>query len=189
MSAPEEITPAEAERRREEFHVVDVRADHEYRGPLGHVRGAQLVPLPELEARAKEIPAGRPLLLVCRSGVRSAKACERLQALGIGPTVNLVGGMIAWNRAALPTERVQPGSLGELLESIVLWMAQVGALAPDAARATFRTALAASGLSFDAPTRASIERVLETVEESQRANPPPDQDLSLAAFRRALAAL
>ena len=65
--------------------MVDVRAEHEFRGPLGRVRGSTLVPLPELEERARELPRGRPLLLVCRSGARSGKACEQLAALGIGP--------------------------------------------------------------------------------------------------------
>jgi len=174
-----EISPEAAQRRLGEFHVIDVRAEHEFRGPLGRVRGAILVPLPELEARAKELPAGRPLLLVCRSGARSGRACEKLAALAIGPTLNLAGGMIAWNRAQLPVERTEPGSLAELVASATAWLAQVGSLAPDAV-----------GLPLAQPTRESVEVLLRRIEEGFRASAaPPDLDLTLASFRRALARL
>jgi len=189
MATVAEITPQEAFARIAEFEVVDVRAAHEFRGPLGRIRGAGLVPLPELAARAGEIPRGRPLLLVCRSGGRSGKACEQLAGLGIGPVVNLAGGMIAWNRAGLPVERAEPASLRELLEGVVAWTAQVSGREPAAAAAWLREALGRQGLGFDEPTRASVERALAIVDESLRAaGAPPDLDLSLASFRRALAA-
>jgi len=184
-----EISVEEAQRRRDEFHAIDVRADHEFRGPLGRVRDARLVPLPELEARVKELPRDRPLLLICRSGVRSGKACEALDALGVGSTVNLTGGMIAWNRARLPVEHVQPGSLAEVLDLVVRWVAQVTAQAPDAVRETFRGQLDALGSSASDPTRAALARVLDSVERSlSEKGAPPDLDLSLVTFRRWLAA-
>jgi rhodanese-related sulfurtransferase len=190
MAQIEEIEPAQANRRLDEFRVVDVRAAHELEGPLGRIRGAALLPLPELEARAPELPAGRPLLLVCRSGGRSGKACQILAARGIGPVVNLAGGMIAWNRAQLPTERTEPGSLPELLDHVVAWLAQVGAGSPAAARKLVGDGLERAGASFEAPTRAAVARALDFVEASLGgAGGPPDLDLSLAAFRRSLAAL
>ena len=174
-----EISPQEAERRLDEFQAIDVRAEHEFRGPLGRVRGAALVPLPELEARAKELPRGRPLLLVCRSGARSARACERLAALGIGPALNLAGGMIAWNRAQLAVERTEPGSLAELVASASAWLAQVGGLAPEAV-----------GLPLAEPTRERVEALLARIEEGFRTGAaPPDLDLTLVSFRRSLARL
>jgi hypothetical protein len=54
---------------------------------------------------------------VCRSGGRSGKACEELTALGLGPVVNLAGGMIAWKRERFPVERTEPASLVDLLDA------------------------------------------------------------------------
>lgn len=174
-----EISVGEAHRRRGEFHAIDVRADYEFRGPLGHVKSSTLVPLPELEARVKELPVDRPLLLICRSGVRSGKACEKLAALGIASVVNLAGGMIAWNQALLPVERVAPTSLADLLESLVRWVAQVSSQTPDAVRET-----------LVAPTHAALDQLLDSVEESlKQKGAPPDLELSIASFRRSLAAL
>ena len=55
-------------------------------------------------AERAESLRGRSLLLVCRSGRRSAQACEALIALGVEDVTNLAGGMIAWNDAGLPVE-------------------------------------------------------------------------------------
>jgi len=186
----EEISVEEARRRRAEFHAVDVRADHEFRGPLGHVQKAMLVPLPELEARVSELPRDRPLLLICRSGVRSGKACERLAALGVDSVVNLAGGMIAWNSARLPVEHVRPASLAELLDQVVRWVAQVSSRTPDAVRETLRGQLEALGASASDPTRAALSRLLDSVESSlAQKGAPPDLELSLASFRRWLVAV
>ncbi len=186
----EDISVENAHRRREEFHAIDVRAEHEYRGPLGHLGRSLLVPLPDLEARAEELPKGRPLLLICRSGVRSAKACEKLAALGIPNVVNLEGGMIAWNRAQLPVERVEPPSLAALLDLVVRWVAQVSAQSPDLVREQFGARLAQLGSSLESPKQAALAQLLDFVEESlSRKDAPPDLDLSLASFRRSLSVL
>nr|AMK59616.1 beta-lactamase-like protein [uncultured bacterium UPO76] len=187
----EEITPAEANRRLDEFHVLDVRAEHEFQGPLGRVPGASLLPLPELEARAAELPTSRPLLVVCRSGARSGKACQLLTARGIAPVANLAGGMIAWNRAQLPIEHTDPGSLKELLALVMAWLSQVGPWTPEAVRELVRERLEEAGSSFEAPSHAALDRALDFLEESfaQAASSPPDLDLSLTAFRRSLAVL
>lgn len=186
----EEISVEEAHRRRDEFHAIDVRADHEFRGPLGHVRSSMLVPLPDLEMRVKELPTGRPLLLICRSGVRSGKACEKLTALGIPAVVNLKGGMIAWNRAQLPMEQVDPPSLSALLDLVVRWVAQVSSQTPDAVREQLGARLTKLGSSLESPKQAALAQLLDYVEESlSRKDAPPDLDLSLASFRRSLAVL
>jgi rhodanese-related sulfurtransferase len=190
MVAHEEIAPDDAHRRLEEFHVVDVRADHEFRGPLGRLHGSTLVPFPEIESRAKELPKGRPLLLVCRSGNRSGKACEQLAELGVGPVVNLAGGLIAWNRAQLPVEHADPASLGELLEGVAAWMAQVSPRTREKANALLRERLERLGSSFDDPTHAALDRVIDFVEESLgHEGGPPDLDLSITSFRRSLTVL
>jgi rhodanese-related sulfurtransferase len=178
MSAKDELSPQEAAARLVEFAVIDVRGESEWRGPLGRVQGATLIPLPELAARVTEIPRGRPLLMICRSGVRSAKACAQLAELGLGPTVNLTGGMIAWLRASLPVERTPPASPAALLDSAVGWMAQVTGQSADAARGKLAAALGAE------VTHADVARVLDAIAEL--AGTPPDLDLSMAAFRAAL---
>jgi rhodanese-related sulfurtransferase len=185
-----ELRPAEARARLAELAVVDVRGAHEYHGPLGRVAGARLVPLPELAARLAELPSQRPLLLVCRSGARSGRACEQLAALGVGPAYNLAGGMIAWNDAGLPVEETKPASLVALLDQVVAWFAQVGASQPEAARAALRQGLAERGLSLEPATRESVGGAIEQAEATLRARgEPPDLALSVGCFRRWLADL
>ncbi|MBK7951933.1 MAG: rhodanese-like domain-containing protein [Deltaproteobacteria bacterium] len=190
MTTRQALSPSEAHAQLGDFQVVDVRGAHEYHGPLGRVRGATLLPLPELEARADELPRGRALLLVCRSGVRSGKACDALAARGFEPVVNLTGGMIAWNEAGLPIEQTEPVSLAALVDGLVAWAAQVGARPQTEVRDELRTGLAAATLALDAPSRAGVARALELVEASFRAKgAPPDLELSLASYRRWLAGL
>lgn len=187
MAEVKEIAPPEASARLGEFLTVDVRGQHEFDGPLGRVRGALLIPLPELEARARELPRGKPLLLVCRSGARSAKACQQLEALGYGPATNLVGGMIAWNRAGLATEKPRYADPAALLENALAWLAQVSGQPRDAVRARLHAEL---GASAPAPSKPDAARALDWIERAaQVAGAPPDTELSLAAFRAALAAL
>ncbi len=196
MSAHRELLPEQAHAQLDDFVVVDVRGAHEYHGPLGRLPGAALLPLPELDERAGELPKGRALLLVCRSGVRSRKACDTLAARGFGPVVNLTGGMIGWNEARLPIEQTDPGTLAELLEGLVAWAAQVGARSRDVVRGELEAALgtaagSGSGAESVGPTRESVERAIAFVERSCRsaAAPPPDLELSLASYRRWLAGL
>jgi rhodanese-related sulfurtransferase len=87
------------------MHVVDVREPHEFVGPLGHVAGAELVPLSSLVEAAAGWDRDRPLLLVCRSGARSARAATALAQLGFRNLYNLAGGMLAWDADRLPVER------------------------------------------------------------------------------------
>jgi len=182
-----ELGALEAHEKLGDFLTVDVRGAHEFEGPLGHVRGAKLIPLPELEARASELPRGKELLLVCRSGVRSAKASQQLEALGYGPATNLVGGMIAWNRAHLAIEQPRYADAAALVENAVAWLAQVSAQPRDAVRAKLA---AESGAAAAARTKGDASRALDWIEAAAgAAGPPPDTDLSLAAFRAALAAL
>jgi rhodanese-related sulfurtransferase len=86
----------ELERRREGTFVLDVRQPDEYEG--GHVPGARLIPLAEIPDRVGELPSGEPLLVICRTGGRSQRAAEFLQARGIEAT-NVAGGTRAWIEA------------------------------------------------------------------------------------------
>ncbi len=60
--------------------LVDVRTPGEYAS--GHVSGAKNIPVQELAGRMDEIPKDRPVVLYCRSGMRSAKAAGMLTAKG-----------------------------------------------------------------------------------------------------------
>lgn len=85
--------------------LVDVREQDEYRGELGHIPRAQLVPLSTLSAAARAWPKDRPVLLVCRSGGRSGKAALQLSAAGFARVASLRGGMREWNAQGRPVER------------------------------------------------------------------------------------
>jgi len=84
--------------------LVDVREPNEFTGPLGHIRGATLVPLGELAARAPELPKDKPIVAVCRAGSRSAQAVVILQQAGFPQVANLAGGMLRWREERRPAQ-------------------------------------------------------------------------------------
>ena len=67
-------------------------------------RGSLNIPLSHLEERLGEIPAGRPIVVHCEGGYRSAIAASVLQQLGRRDVHDLVGGYKAWVAARLPVE-------------------------------------------------------------------------------------
>ena len=91
-----EIEPAGLGELQRECQLLDVRAPEEFDGPLGHIRGARLIPLEELAARAGELSRELPVVTVCRSGARSAQAVVLLQKAGLKDVANLSGGMLRW---------------------------------------------------------------------------------------------
>lgn len=93
--------------------LLDVREPNEFaaiRAP-----GAVLLPTSTFTARLGELPADRPLLVICRTGSRSAAVTGFLVRAGRTDVANVVGGMEAWERAGLPVRRgaVETGE-GEL---------------------------------------------------------------------------
>jgi rhodanese-related sulfurtransferase len=100
--------------RRGQARVVDVREPAEFTGELGHIPGAELVPLATVEKAAAGWPRDQELALVCRSGGRSGKAAGLLTRLGFTRVVNLRGGMMAWQAAGLPSETAAPGTKKEI---------------------------------------------------------------------------
>ena len=91
-----EVEPHWLEENLTRVNIIDVREPAEFVGPLGHIRGATLVPLGELAARAKDLPKDKPVVAVCRAGSRSAHATAILQKAGIADVANLPGGMLRW---------------------------------------------------------------------------------------------
>lgn len=88
--------------------LVDVRNAPEV--ALARIPGALNLPLPELETRLDELPAGRELILTCRTGVRARSALETLARHG--RTAHLLEGALeGWRKAGLPLVEPRPGAL------------------------------------------------------------------------------
>jgi rhodanese-related sulfurtransferase len=81
--------------------MLDVREPGEWQA--GHIEGALHIPLADLPSRLAELPGDADLVVVCRSGARSARAVTWLTSNGYH-AVNLDGGMGAW--AAVGREMV-----------------------------------------------------------------------------------
>lgn len=80
--------------------VVDVRDPEEFHGPLGSIPGALNIPISDLPTRWREANQQRPVVMVCRTDKRSARAAELLRAKGVGDVSVLRGGMEAWAKTA-----------------------------------------------------------------------------------------
>jgi len=85
--------------------ILDVREDKEY--AAGHIPKAKHIPLGQLNSRIKELDKhkNKPILVTCRSGQRSGRACGILKKAGFETVFNQSGGIIAWERANLPVEK------------------------------------------------------------------------------------
>lgn len=82
--------------------LIDVREPAEFEGELGHIEGAELVPLGKLRGSMTAWDPSSAAVVVCRSGARSAQGALILEAAGFSRVGNLAGGMIAWRSAGLP---------------------------------------------------------------------------------------
>ena len=104
LVSTDEIEAADAAPRVEagEFGLLDVRRATEFGD--GHIPGACNFSHTRLASHMGEIPTTEPLLINCRSGVRSARAAALLERAG-RRVVNLKGGFLAWNAAGCPVER------------------------------------------------------------------------------------
>ena len=76
------------------IRVIDVRQMEEI--AMGTVPKAEALPLHTLPARVQDFSREEKLVMVCRSGARSAQACMFLQQQGFSNVYNLRGGMIGW---------------------------------------------------------------------------------------------
>jgi hypothetical protein len=90
---------------REKAVVVDVCEPAEF--AAGHIVGAKNIPLGDLQAKLAGAVKNKtlPLILVCQSGARSAKAVVTAKALGFEQAQSLGGGLEAWKAANLPVEK------------------------------------------------------------------------------------
>ncbi len=78
--------------------LLDVRTEGEFNGNLGHLPGAILIPIQELDSRLKELDKykDKEIIVYCRSGNRSGTGARILNEKGFN-AVNMLGGMIEWN--------------------------------------------------------------------------------------------
>lgn len=102
-----QITCEELRDTQEPLVLVDVRNPDEWEGPLGHLEGARLIPLPQLPARLAELEAFRhaPLVTICKAGGRSNQAATILLEAGFTKVRSMAGGMGRWNQLELPALR------------------------------------------------------------------------------------
>jgi hydroxyacylglutathione hydrolase len=105
-----DITPEELSRRLAgpaRPRLIDVRERDELTGELGHIDGIEHVPLQSVPDACAHWPRDQHIVLVCRSSGRSGKAAQHLAEVGFKDVHNMVGGMLAWNAAALPVRRAR----------------------------------------------------------------------------------
>jgi rhodanese-related sulfurtransferase len=90
---------------RQDAVILDVREPGEFKA--GHIPNARNVPESALAARLKELDKlkGKPILVACASGSRSAPACSALQKAGFEQVYALSGGMGAWQQAGMPMKK------------------------------------------------------------------------------------
>ena len=89
---------------RKDFQLIDVREAYEYE--ICHING-ELVPLNTILNYKDQISTDKPVVVQCRSGVRSANAIKVLQSqFGFDNLLNLEGGILAWAKeidTSMPT--------------------------------------------------------------------------------------
>lgn len=83
----------------DQVQLIDVRDAQEF--GAGHLDGARHIPLEELRSRPDAVDPARPVITVCRTGVRSQTAADFLCEAGID-AVNLEGGVVAWTGEGHP---------------------------------------------------------------------------------------
>ena len=81
--------------RGDQFVLLDVREPHEYQ--ICSIPGSKLIPLGQVPQRLSELDPEADIVIHCKSGMRSAKACGILRQAGFKHVRNVVGGILAWS--------------------------------------------------------------------------------------------
>lgn len=96
-----EMSVAEAARLDpNEWLFLDVREPEEW--VSGHIEWAMLIPLEQLSDRSSQIDKETKIVVICRSGNRSAQARDILLTLGFQFVTSMAGGMNEWIAMGLP---------------------------------------------------------------------------------------
>lgn len=99
-----DVDPKEVCDNQEQLSLIDVRGADEFTGELGHIPGSRLVTLDTLQANIQSLSKNKPIVFICRSGARSAKAASLAMSHGYTNVYNMKGGMILWNEYGLDVE-------------------------------------------------------------------------------------
>ena len=99
---PAEISVADAlAKRASGAFMLDVRQPDEW--AEYHMPNSTLIPLEKLDARLSELPRDREIVVVCRSGNRSAAGRDILKQAGFQQVTSMAGGLAQWRAAGYPT--------------------------------------------------------------------------------------
>jgi molybdopterin/thiamine biosynthesis adenylyltransferase/rhodanese-related sulfurtransferase len=96
---PNELAELMQEKKR--IRLIDVREPHELE--ISHLEGAEVIPLGTLAAHMHELDSAEDIVLLCKSGTRSARAIEVLASAGFRKIRNLRGGLNAWAQEVDPS--------------------------------------------------------------------------------------
>jgi rhodanese-related sulfurtransferase len=100
---PNQVTVQQAYEMREVgAFILDVRTVEEWEE--FHIPGAVLIPLDELPQRVREVPSDLEVVVVCRSGNRSAVGRDILKQAGFANVTSMAGGVVSWKAAGFPVE-------------------------------------------------------------------------------------
>ena len=83
-----------------DYFILDVRSKEEF--DSGHIEGAYLIPVSELENRLQELPQDKPIIVYCGSGSRSTSAANILLEKGFKEIFNMTGGITEWQNKGFP---------------------------------------------------------------------------------------
>ena len=134
--------------------LIDVRTPVEFREV--HAAIARNIPLDSLDPSRvmgeRNGTAGEPLYVICRSGSRSSKACQKFVDAGFENIVNVEGGTNAWDAAGLPVNRGKKAiSLERQVRIVAGMITLIGAVAALATGNVYWAAIPAfigAGLTF-----------------------------------------
>jgi rhodanese-related sulfurtransferase len=103
ISGIKQVAPGEATRmlNHDNAIMIDMRDDKDYRA--GHIVNAIHVPVsPDKDSGKIEKYRDKPVIVYCQRGQRSAGYCNKLKKQGFESVYNLKGGLLAWQKEALP---------------------------------------------------------------------------------------
>jgi len=87
--------------RGDNFVLIDVREPHEYQ--IANIPGSRLIPLGQFPQHVGELDPEADIVIHCKSGMRSARACGVLRQAGFKHVRNVVGGILAWSDKVDPS--------------------------------------------------------------------------------------
>ena len=101
-SLPQEISVADAVAKQDSgAFLLDVRQPDEW--TAFHIAGSTLIPLDQLPSRLNELPNDQEIVVVCRTGHRSAEGRDILLNAGFAQVTSMAGGLTQWKAAGYPT--------------------------------------------------------------------------------------